>query len=127
MVRRADADDGVNVVALQEPAVVGELARVGADLLGGEIEIGLIDIADGHDFAVLVFEESVEHLVAAIAQADEAEAEPIARPQDARSAESGADTRQGGSLIESSPCDLAHGDFSLASFCRRARCQRATP
>ncbi len=44
-----------------------------ADLLGGEIEVGRVEIAERHDLRVLVCEKRAQHLVAAIAHADEAE------------------------------------------------------
>ena len=36
-----------------------------------------MDVADGDDLAVLVLEEGAEHLIAAVAQADEAEPDAL--------------------------------------------------
>jgi hypothetical protein len=75
-------DHGVHVLALQQPAVVAELPRVGADLAGGEVEVGLVEVADGDHLGVALGEEGVEDLVAAVAQADEAQADAVIRPED---------------------------------------------
>src|SRR5205823_8912247 len=61
-------DDGVEVAAFEKLAVVAESLRIAANLLGGEVDIRLIDIADGDNIGVLVLQEGVEHLVAAVAQ-----------------------------------------------------------
>jgi hypothetical protein len=80
-------DDGVHVLAIEELVVVVELIRVRADLLGGEVEVWLIEVADRDDLRVLVGEERVEHLVAAIAQADEADADAIVGAEHAAGAQ----------------------------------------
>src|SRR5215204_6548308 len=82
-------DDGVNVLPREELAVIEELFGPGADLLRGEIEVRLVDVTDGGDLAILVLEEGVENLVAAVAQADEAEAEPLVGAEDAAGAGGG--------------------------------------
>ena len=47
-----------------------------------------MNVADGDDVAVLVGEEAIEHLIAAIAQADETEAKSLVGTVNARLAES---------------------------------------
>src|SRR5262249_49930124 len=76
-------DDGVEVATVEELAVVAELLRVGTNLLGGEVDVGLIDVAHGDDVGILVLQKGVEDLVAAVAQADESQADALARSPNA--------------------------------------------
>src|SRR5262249_25121314 len=95
-----------------------ELLGFGPNFLGREIEVGLVDVADGHYLAILVLQESVQHLIAPVAQADEPQADAVAGPEDAGRAEGGADSREGGRLGKRAARHLAHGDFL---FCRRRK------
>ncbi len=90
-------DDGVHVLEFEQLAVVLEPLGAGADLLRREVEVGLVDVADGDDLGVGLLEEAVEHLVAAVAQADEAEADAVIGAEDAegREGRGGADGGEG--------------------------------
>ena len=59
------------------------MLRAGANLVRGEIEIGLVKVADGDHLGVLVGEKAVQNLVAAIAEADEADSDSVVGPADA--------------------------------------------
>src|SRR5215813_10971692 len=65
-------------------SVVFELCGARADLLRCEIHIGLIDVADRRDGTVLVGEKRVEHLVAAVSERDEPNANAVIRAMDVR-------------------------------------------
>ena len=80
--------------------------------MGGEIEVGLIQVAHGHDLGVRMDEERVENLVTAVAQADEAQANPVVRAEDAAAAHRGADPGRGRRLAELPACEGGH-DYLL--------------
>src|SRR5262249_5936416 len=90
-------------------AVVAELTRVAASLAGGEIDVALPDVADGHHLRVAVGQEGVEHLVAAVAQADEAQADALVGAKDAGRGQGRADTGRGGGLRELTAGEVWHG------------------
>src|SRR5271167_3928098 len=79
MVRRAD-DDGIDFAVVQQPPVVLELLRVGADLPAGKIEIRLIQVADGYYFGVSLFEEAIQHLITSVPEADKTDAHAVIGP-----------------------------------------------
>src|SRR5262245_26282996 len=80
-------DDGIEVFLLEQLAVVVVLPGTAADLVGGEIEIRLGQIADGDDRSILVLEEALQNLIAAITQADKAEPDAVIGAGDARAAQ----------------------------------------
>ena len=82
MVRRGD-DGRVERLVFEQLAVVVEVGRAAADLRLRGRQVRLVDVAEGRDLAVLVDEEGVEELVAAVADADEAEANLVVRAEDA--------------------------------------------
>src|SRR5262245_10680184 len=61
----------LHVFDFHELPIVLELSWAAAGLLRGEIHIRLMNVADGDDLGVLVREEPVQDLIAAIADADE--------------------------------------------------------
>ena len=81
VVGRGD-DDGVEVLAVEQLAEVGVGIGLAAGLLAGGEQVGLVDVADGGDLAIVVRQEGVEQLVAAIADADEAEADALVGAED---------------------------------------------
>ena len=76
VVGRVD-DDRVDVLHVEQPAVVAVPRGLASGLSRGKIHVGLVDVAQGDDLGVLVREKGVEHLVAAVAQADEAQPHPV--------------------------------------------------
>ena len=105
VVGRGD-DHGVHVLQLEELAVVLEPLGVGADLLRGKVEVGLVDVADGDDLSVALLEKGVQHLVAAVAHADEAEAHAVVGAEDAEGRKRG-----GGADGCKGPGEFAAGDW----------------
>jgi hypothetical protein len=96
MIGRADRDR-VDVFHLEEPAVVAQLSRLTASFGGCEINVRLVDVADRHDLGVLVGQKRIEHLIAAVADANKAQPYAIVRAQDAAAPESGTEPgRRGG-------------------------------
>src|SRR5262249_54858814 len=89
-------DDRVEVLAVEQLAVVVEHFGTAAGLLRGEVEVGLVNVAQGDDLGVLVREERVEHLVAAIAEADEPEPDAVVGPKDVAGAQGGGRGRGAG-------------------------------
>ena len=63
---RCAHDDRVEIFQFQQFVVVLELFGLSADLVGGEIKIRLIKIADGHNFSVGMFKKGVEYLIASM-------------------------------------------------------------
>jgi len=66
-------DHRIHVLQFKQLAVVFESFRAGANLPGGKIKIRLVDVANGHDFRIALLQEGVQHLVAAVAHANEAQ------------------------------------------------------
>ena len=75
VVGRVD-DDGVDVGPFEERGSRGS-GRRAAGLRRGEGHVRRVDVAERRHLDVLVGEERVEHLVAAVAEADEADAHAI--------------------------------------------------
>ena len=93
------------------------------DPVVGAVQIRLVDVAQGDDLGVGMRQEALQELAAAIADADEAEPDPVVGPQHA--ARAGARGRRGtvaaadGGLRERTTVDtLRHGG---ASFGMRVR------
>src|SRR5215510_1661549 len=78
VVGRGD-DHRVHVFHLQQLPIVLELSRAAADLLRGKIHVRLMNVAYGDGLGVLVREETVQHLIAAIADPDEAYTNAVVR------------------------------------------------
>ena len=76
VVRRGD-DHRVHGLIVQQLAVVGVLARMGARLLSREVHVVVAQVAQGHGLLVGPFEKRVVHLVAAVAQADIAHTDAV--------------------------------------------------
>src|SRR5262245_65189417 len=68
-----------------------------------------MEIADGDDFGILVREERVEHLVAAIAQADEADTDAVICAEDPARAQGGHGNCRAGRCREIPAGNLRHG------------------
>jgi len=88
VIGRAD-DDGIKIFEFEQFLVLFELPGLAADFFGGEIEVGLIKVADGDDLRIGVSKESVENLITAIAQADEAKADAVVSAKNTEAAEGG--------------------------------------
>ena len=117
-------DDRVDVAPVEKPPVVLELLRRAADLRGGEVEVRLPQVADRHDLGVSLCEEAVEHLVAAVAEADEAEANAVVRPEHTPRAEGRGHARRRRALREVPSRRLGHA-FAPARIIARGRATRA--
>src|SRR5262249_26770686 len=79
---------------------------------GGEVEIRLMNVADRDHLGIGVSQKRVENLIAAVAQADEAEPDPIIRASDSccdkcRCGGRGPDGR--GGLVEIPTSNTSHG------------------
>src|SRR5262249_3535345 len=105
-------DHGVDILALEQPAIVAKLLRLAAALLGGGVHVRLVGVADSGGLAILLLEEDVWHLIAAIAQANEAEAHAFAGAEHARGGHSGGHAADGGAGGEGATGDLGHGRVS---------------
>src|SRR5262249_23862383 len=68
-------NDGIDVLLSQLSTVIVKQKRVRADLLRGEVQIGRIQVTDCDDLTIAVSQEGVEHLVAAVTESDEGEAD----------------------------------------------------
>src|SRR5262249_28900421 len=101
-------DDGVDVLAGQQVGITLIRLDVAADLLGGDVEVGLPEVTQGDDLGVLVDQGGVEHLVAAVAQADEAEADAAGGAEDARGGQ-GAQAGGAGGAGEVTAGGVGHG------------------
>ncbi|MFO0927219.1 MAG: hypothetical protein U0736_09295 [Gemmataceae bacterium] len=112
---RGDDHHRVEVGPLQQLAVVVVLLGLAADLGGGEVEVRLVDVADRRDLAVLVLQKGVEHLVAAVAQADEADAHAVVGAEHAAGAEGGGGQAARGGVGELSTAEAAHGGLRRAA------------
>src|SRR5262245_47156755 len=113
VVRRGD-DHCVHVFHLQQLPIVLELSRATADLLRGEIHVRLMNVADGDDLGVFVLEETVQHLVAAIANRDAAETNAVIRSQHTPTAERRADGSRRRDFSKVSASQFAHSRSLLA-------------
>src|SRR5262249_15210489 len=113
VVGRTD-NDGIEVLAIEELAVFAELLGFAADLLRGEVEVGLVDVADGGDLAVLVLQEGVEDLIAAVAQPDDPQPEAFIRAEHPAGAEGSGHGSGGaeGGVVEVSASDPGHDAVS---------------
>ena len=80
MVRRGD-HHRVDDLSVKQFAIILELLWTRADFLGGEVEIGLPQIADRHHVRILLREKSVENLIAAVADADKPHTNAVIRAQ----------------------------------------------
>ena len=101
MVRRGD-HDGVEVLRVR--AACGSRGYCSGFVpifFDGEVEVRLVDVADGDDLAVLVRQERVEHLVAAIAEADEPDADAVVGAIDAGGAQRGRPAADVADLVKS--------------------------
>src|SRR5262245_16419902 len=114
VVGRGD-DHRVHVFHLQQPPIVLELSRAAADLLRGEIHVRLMNVTYGDDLGVLVREETVQHLVAAIANRDAAETYAVIRSQHTPAAERRADGSRRRDFRKVSASQFAHSSSLLSS------------
>ena len=86
-----------------------ELLWIRANLFRSEIQIRLMQVADCHHVCVVMGEETVEHLVAAISHADESDANAIIRAEHTHAAESCCQPRGCGLLSELPAIEVGHG------------------
>ncbi len=99
----------VEILEVEELPVVLELSGLTARFLGGEVEVGLVQVAKGHDFEVGVLQEGIEHLVAPVAQSNEAHANAIVRAEHAAACDGGADPGRRGRAAELPAGEGCHG------------------
>ena len=102
-------DHGIHILQFEQTAVVLELLRLAADLFRREVEVRLAKIANRDHLGVLVGEKGVQHLVAAVTQPDEAEADALIGSQHARLAKCGGGAGHGQRLGEISAGPQIHG------------------
>ena len=76
-------DHGVHILQLKELAVILEPLRACADFLRRKVEVGFVDVAYSHHLRIVLLQKSVQHLVAAVADADEAKAHAVVGAQNA--------------------------------------------
>ena len=107
IIRRAD-DHGVEVLQVEQPAIVGEAGWRTTGLPYREVDVRLVDVAHGDDLRVGVRKERVEHLVAAVPQADEPEADAIVGSEHSSRARRSAQPRGGCALPELPTSDGVH-------------------
>src|SRR5262249_24409123 len=100
----------VDVAVGEQLVIVGAGGGAAAGLGRGEVDVGLVDVAQGDDLGVLVGEEGVEDLVAALAQTDEAEADAVVGAQDARRRQGGEQAGPGRGLGELTAGGMTHGN-----------------
>ena len=118
VVGRGD-DDGVDVLAVEQLAIV--LDGLGVDapgllhLRGGLGGVAVVDVGRGDELDLLVREEGLHHVVAAVARADQGEPDLLVGPQDR------AARRQHGGRAGGGPDELPARDVSGAHGCRSRR------
>ncbi len=74
--------DGVDIFRVEQLSVVVVFRGLGARLHNGEVHVAVLKIADSDRLLIAVFEKSVVHLIAAIAEPDVAHADAIVRADD---------------------------------------------
>ena len=72
-------DNGIDIVTADELAIILVFRRIGADGLGGAVEVFLIDVTEREAVAVVDSVEVLEEVIAAAAGTDEAETHRVAR------------------------------------------------
>ena len=115
VVGRAD-DHRIDILAVEHPAVVGELRWVPARFRGRKIHVGPGEVANGYRLCILMSQESVEHLVSPVSDADKAETNPLVRPSYSHPVER---CRRAGcdeGLPKISSVDSFHEDFLSLCF-----------
>src|SRR5882724_6987325 len=105
MIRRGN-DDRVHIFYLEQLSIIFELLWFAANFFGGKIKIRLVEIANRDDLGIGVFEESIEHLVASIAQANETKPDALVGSVNAKVAEGSAcaGNSDGFGKLSASPC-----------------------
>jgi hypothetical protein len=121
--------DGIDVAAFEQLSVIMELLRTAAaallDLLRREIQVRLVNVANRHHGRVLVLQKRVKHLVATVAEPNEAQPDLfVSTPHAPRAQRRGRrNSCRGRGPGEIAPSDFVHDDcFPPVSDINSWRC-----
>jgi hypothetical protein len=124
VVGRVD-DHRVDVGAFEHAAIVGVAGRASAGLLHRELDVRRVDVAHARDLDIVVRQEGVEHLVAAVADADDAHPDAVVGAEHAARTDRRAHPRGGCGLAELAATYLGHGVILRISWPPPVRARRA--